>query len=278
MKIGMSDTSTAALADTLSEIDGEDNMYAWVEAKCQDEKQISSLDGDVTTQQQKQREKLESLLPQLHLLSQEFHTKLQNCLETLPTLNFANHLNLLQLKANHLGKHLSVNLSRNVAATTQVVQPSPSSQEGTYVVGMHNHPHHDDSGDAPVISQNNNAILAQLHDAKKHMHECINALHESAAWKQHCRCVSQAMLDIKIATASYSSSNSNSSMNFAASMNWTSLATHLVAMQKSFSALLTMPGKDERLATIQRCDVRHCPCMICMEPVMHAYMHACLCI
>ncbi|OQR80775.1 hypothetical protein ACHHYP_17213 [Achlya hypogyna] len=76
-------------------------------------------------------------------------------------------------------------------------------------------------------------MLAQLHNAKTHMQQCSNALQESAAWKQHSRYVVQATTTIDT------------------THDLAKLATHLAAMRKSLDTLQSMPGHDERQATME---------------------------
>ncbi|CAK4744985.1 unnamed protein product [Aphanomyces euteiches] len=150
------------------------DVYAWVDAQTRD-----------TTD----RSKLESLLPELHVLSQELSATLQKQLESFPS--FGNHVQLLAIKTRAL----------------------------------------DDSDDtANSFDTTSNPYLIQLHDAKKHMRQCIHALEESAAWTQHSRLVTQAVADASI----------------------TSLASHLAAMNKSLRILNTMPGAAERESTMNQ--------------------------
>ncbi|OQS06954.1 hypothetical protein THRCLA_01026 [Thraustotheca clavata] len=123
------------------------DIYAWIDAQCCKNKQEETKDH------------LESLLPQLHVLSQELSGNLQQCLESFPS--FVNHMQLLQLKTRTLA--ISLNGKNN---NPRLLQQDSSSQYDT---------------------------LAQLHYAKTQMQKCSNALQESASWNQHSRYVLQSI-------------------------------------------------------------------------------------
>ncbi|KAF0687768.1 Aste57867_20520 [Aphanomyces stellatus] len=174
------------------------DVYAWVDAQT-----VKSSD----------KTKLEGLLPQLHVLSQELSATLQQRLETFPS--FGNHVQLLAIKTTTLQQSLQV-----VPSLGMLTCCRPS---------WHQSPRTDAT---PTDDNSTNPFLVQLHDAKTHMHQCIHALEESAAWKQHSRLVAQALED----------SSSPPPLP--------TLATHLTAMNKSLRILESMPGANERQVTM----------------------------